>query len=298
MRKQLILLAISFVFPICLCAQKTKTECVKEILRIETNISVDEAQKRVLQRARINAIIQAFGEVVIQGNSTFIRNVDNGSQVKSETVFNMIADTYVNGDWIRDIDVPVYRRYQENNQDWIEVSVCCEIRELSKRGVDFKVSTLSCPDLKCKTDVFNNGQDFYLLFQSPVDGFLTVYLEVPNDAVYRLLPYSTDKTSTCIQVKGDEEYIFFDGVKDDLPAQLADEELFLDLAKPNIQEQNAVVVIFSKDYLEDKPILNRTNTQTTGNASIDEFERWVLKAQKKHKSFEVSKKYIVINPIK
>ena len=48
---------------------------------------------------------------------------------------------------------------------------------------------LNCPETACRTSNFFDGEQFYLYFKSPVDGYLSVYID-EGDITYRLLPYT------------------------------------------------------------------------------------------------------------
>jgi hypothetical protein len=278
-------------------AQKVKVEIVKESTRLESNISLDVCKKKLLESARINAVTQAFGEVITQGNSMYVRNIQDGSEAKSQTVFNQISDTYVNGEWLEDLDEPIYNRITKNNEDWLEVILKCKVRELPKNKIDFTVNTLSCPELKCKTDLFNDGQDFFVYFKSPVDGYLTIYLEVPEEQMsYRIFPYKSQKATTCVKINGDEEFILFSEKANKFNSNSVIDNLILSLLDGKIAEQNALVVIFSPTEINDKPILQCSSPELPMSVSIKDFESWVLKAKRKDENISTLKTLISINP--
>jgi hypothetical protein len=286
--------------------QKVKVAIVTETMRVESNISLDACKKKLLESARINAVIQAFGEVIMQGNSMYVRNVQDGTEAKSQTVFNQISDTYVNGEWLEDVDEPVFKKIVKNNEDWLEIKLKCKVRELPKNKIDFEVKTLSCPEIKCKTDMFNDGQDFFVSFKSPVDGYLSIYLEVPNEQMsYRIFPYKKQNAATCVKVNGDEEYILFSDKlnKFSFISNSLIDNLMLSLADGKSAEQNALVVIFSPSEILDKPILedksensNENQLQIPMSISIKEFEEWVLRTKRKDENISTLKTFISINP--
>ena len=282
-------------------AQKVKTITSSAQVRVEENMTIGQAKLKAIELARINAIREAFGEVVVQGNSIYIRNIETGEEVKTQNVFNQIADTYVNGEWLEDVKPPDQRTFQHNGETWIEVKLTCKVRELAANKVSFTAQALSCPEPKCKAEVFNEGQDLFLSFIAPVDGFLTVYLEVPAEGLaYRLLPYQSDNTVTCYAVKGDEFYILFSEKHNTLANVKSVDGFTCSLSAQKYAEQNGLVVIFSPDYIFEKPVLKGNGeVQKTGSPlhlPIDEFQNWVLRIQKKSPEIKVTKSIITIQP--
>jgi len=293
-----------FLFLIYFClqasAQKIREVSASAQMRVEETMTEIQAKAKTVEMARINAIREAFGEVVTQGNSMYIRNIESGDSVKTENVFNMIADTYVNGEWLEDTKEPVYTINRQNGETWLEVRLTCRVRELPTSRTYFEAQTLSCPELKCKTDVFNQGQDFYLHFISPLDGFISVYLDVPSEKrVYRLLPYKAENSATCSPVKSDTPYILFSDKHNKMAGVKGVDGLTMDLSDGRISELNTVVVIFSPTMLTDKPILSgvdSSNRSAPLNTSASEFYKWLLKVRKKSPDLLVNKYNVTINP--
>ena len=293
------------VFLLCLgvksYAQKVRTITASAQIRVEDNMSLDQANQKAIEKARINAIKESFGEVVVQGNSMYIRNIETGQEVQTQNVFNQMADTYANGEWLEDVKPPDKRIFQHNGETWIEVTLTCKVRELAASKVTFTAQALSCPELKCKTEVFNEGQDLFLSFIAPVDGFLTVYLEVPAEKLtYRLLTYQSENTLTCYPVKGDQPYILFSEKHNTLANVKSVDGFTCSLSAQKYAEQNALVVIFSPDFIFDKPVLKGNGeVQKTGtplHLPIDEFQNWVLRIQKKSPEIKVNKSIFTIQP--
>lgn len=282
-------------------AQKVRTVTTSAELRVEENMTIAQAKLKVIELARVNAIREAFGEVVVQGNSLFIRNIETGQEVKTQNVFNQIAETYVNGEWLEDVTTPVPRIFEHNGETWVDVKLTCKVRELAAGKVSFTTQTLSCPEIKCKTEVFNEGQDLFLSFLAPIDGFLTVYLEVPaEEQAYRLLPYQSDNTVTCYPVKGDVPYILFSEKHNMLVNVKSVDGFTCSLVEQKYTEQNALVVIFSPDNIIEKPVLKgNEEVQKTGNPlhlPIEDFQNWMLRLKKKSPELNVNKSLITIQP--
>jgi len=57
--------------------------------------SKTEAKKRAFQQAQVNAMENAFGTLIMQGNTIYIENKKTGEKVETNTVFKMIGNTAV-----------------------------------------------------------------------------------------------------------------------------------------------------------------------------------------------------------
>jgi hypothetical protein len=95
---------IFIVFTINSYAQKTLDSKGEYTLRIEKNWTEDFAINKAKEKAKINAIENAFGSVVTQGNAIYIKEVSSQSQTKSDMVFTSVGNVLVNGEWISTID--------------------------------------------------------------------------------------------------------------------------------------------------------------------------------------------------
>jgi hypothetical protein len=293
----------------CAYSQNLITEWGEYQMKIEPNMTESEAKNKCLEFARIDAIRKAFGEVIIQGNSTFIQNTNTGLKTETQNVFNFYSDTYVNGEWVEDKNEPIFNKSVQGNDTWISVKVKCNVRSLKNKEISFETKTASCPEIKCQTEQFNNGQDFFLCFKSPVDGYLSVYLDVPTDAkTYRILPYKYYSAEGSVFVKADIQYTFFSKKNNVIGNSTFVDELTLDLTQPGIPENNKVFVLFSPKEPLGKPLLSNTmvaeSNQTTNKGAIelpaylpsDEFQKWMQKVRRRNPDIELSSKYISIKP--
>ena len=252
---------------------KIKTESGTAQIKLEKNMTKDEAKKQVEELAKINAIENAFNTYVEQESKL---TVNSG---KSD--FRIIGSTKVKGEWIETLD----KKFTEDIKDekgangiektlWITCKIKGRIKEaIPKANVEF--STLSCPNLNCRSTTFTSGEQLYLEFKSPLDGYLSVYLDDGN-TVNRLLPYTSAQNSSSVNVMADKEYFFF--VKGENEAELGkpDEVELYTLRK---QENNTLFIIFSeKNYA--KPILNQQKVTENGylipkTLSKAKFEEWL-----------------------
>lgn len=279
--------------------QKVKKATGEYQLRLERSDSETDACERCLVQARINAIEKAFGTAVIQGNTTYVENTNTGTKTETVQVFNTIAETMVNGEWLRDIGDSNCEAFEYEGDRWVKCTIKGEIGKLEQAKINFEIKPLDCEEQQCETDRFKEGESFYLYFKSPESGYLSIYLSDEN-TTQRLLPYSEmpDGLENSIKVKADQEYIFFSSSKNDLPIEnyLVDEyELYAEAP----QEQHRIFVIYSRESLN-KPALNDiTLDEKWGtlpkSLSSEDFHKWLAKSWRFNKGMQIARTDIIIN---
>lgn len=274
---------------------KIKSEHGDYSMKLESNLSTSEAERICIERAKIDAIEKAFGKVIYQGNSTYINN-SNDLKVETTNVFNFISDTYVNGEWIEDINAPIISKEIFNSEIWIKVKVYGKIRELNQAPTSFQAFSLACPELKCKTINFNDGQDFYLYFKTPVKGYVTIYVDFPSESkTYRVLPYRKYSEESNLKVNADSDYIFFSKKFHDQDA----DELVLSLSENHTSEMIKLFVLFSPNFVFDKPILNSNSQLNDGfvfpqSLPSEEFQKWIQNLRSRNSEIQLFTEYISI----
>lgn len=112
-----------------------------------------EVEKEAENLTRSDALERAFGKVIIQGNSTYIKNINSGEKVETNSSFSMIANTYVKGEIIEILNkkFTAVKGIKIIDKNEVEITdIRCDIklksRELTELPIEFEVSTLSYPD--------------------------------------------------------------------------------------------------------------------------------------------------------
>lgn len=249
------IISISFVFHfglIDLSAQKSKikTTTGEAQIKLESNVTKEEAYLKVEQLAIIDAISNAFGTYVEQ---VAILTVESG-----KSRFNIIGTTKVKGEWVETIDEPkfteVFREVKVENGKQMELWITCNIKGRAKEATpkaNIETYTLSYPNSASKSFTFNSGNNLYLYFKSPVDGYLSVYFDDGKN-IYRILPYNDMSSESCVKIVADKEYIFFSKSKEHNYFGNSIDEL--ELFTPLKSESNKIHVLFSESIYR-KPIL-------------------------------------------
>jgi hypothetical protein len=241
-------LHIIFIFsflPGVLFSQGIKTVSGESTIKVESTMSLLEAEDKAIELARIDALIKEFGQYVEQQNNMDLAN--------GKVSFRSYGQTKVRGEWIRNIGEPEFKYFDKNVDDKIERWVSCTIKGEARKAMpkaDLDVEVLTCPNKDCPGIKFKNEQLLYLYVKSPINGYLSVFID-DGTMVYRLLPYRNMSAQKSFPIKADKDYILFS--KDVKEADLSPDELQLTTTRES--ETNTVYVVFSEnDYT--KPRLN------------------------------------------
>ena len=236
---KIVLIVLSFVLPEILWAQKVQKVSGEYTYYAPTSVSLDQARQIALDRAKIQLIADEFGTVVSSTNITRIANTNGTSDIQMTT----LGESEVKGEWMETIGEPKYEVGYENDMLYVKVSISGKIREIVSASIDIKAKLLkNGVEDKFESDQFRSGDDMYLSFQSPVDGYLTVYLYDGDDTVFCLLPYQKQNVGQ-IPIKANTYYLFFSSEKSlDIPSSLVDEYT---LTASKALELNRLYVVFS-----------------------------------------------------
>ena len=200
------LISVLLTIPAVTFSQRTEKVTASYTYHAPENVTLEEARRTALERAKITAIADAFGTLVTQNNSTVVVN-QNGV---SDSRFFSLGGSEVKGEWVETTKEPVYDVRYEQGMLVVSVEVRGVIREITSSSIDCKAKILrNGTEEKFESTDFRNGDDMYLYFKSPIDGFLLAYMfDETSNQVVRILPY-IKSSSASLSVKGDKEYLFF-----------------------------------------------------------------------------------------
>lgn len=268
-------------------AQRVEKVRAEYIYHAPENISLEEAKQITLERAKIQAIAECFGSIVSQDNSTIIRNIDEKSRID----FFSYGGSEVKGEWIETIGEPSYNISYEQGVLVIEVIVEGRIREIVSARVDFNVKVLCNGDEeRFEQETFKNGDDLFLSFQSPVEGYLAVYLLDESQYVYCLLPYKKQLCGS-FPIKAGNTYVFFSRKKS-ANCNIADVDEYVLTCSKEV-ERNRLYIIFSPNLFA-RPIDNNAEFRLPRKLEFASFQKWLAKSRKLDKDMQVETKAIII----
>ena len=282
-----IILILFCMFYSSLHAQQVKKVEGEYTYRAPEQVSVEQAKRTALERAKLEAMATTFGTNISQQNSTRVSN-SNG---KSNVDFLSISSSDVKGEWIETIGEPQYIINYEQGMLIVTCKVKGTIREITTASIDIKAKVLrNGTEDRFESSEFRSGDDLYLSFQSPVDGYLAVYLLDEEGNAFCLLPYR-NQSDGIYKVRANTPYIFFS--EKDAPLQersLIDEYV---MTCEKAQEVNQIYTIFSPN-----PFI-KSNDKDNGDALPREtdgesFQKWLAKVRRKDNSVNFSSKQITI----
>ena len=267
-------------------SQKIERVYAEYTYYVPENISLDEGKRTALERAKIQALSDAFGTIVSQSNSTIVKS-DNG---KSDVDFLSLGGSDVKGEWIETVGEPKFNIFYDKGMLVVNVSVEGKARAITTSRIDLNVKVLrNGTDIKYESDEFHDGDDLYLYFKSPVNGYLAAYLlDESTQEVFCLLPYRSSG-EPAYKITHDKPYIFFSAEKD--KESLCEVDEYTMTCEKAI-EQNTLYIIFSPN------MFTKANTEEESyglprQLSLNEFQRWLSKC--KIKDALIQEKYYQIN---
>lgn len=273
-------------------SQKIKTVEGEYMYHAPDNVTIEQAKRTAVERAKIQALATEFGTIVSQSSTTSIANINGESSTNVLT----LSDTDVKGQWIEDLGEPRVQVNYEGDMLVVTAKVKGKAREILSAGVDFTSKILrNGKEDKFESDDFKNGDDLYLAFQTPAKGYLAVYLVDAENRAYCLLPYRN--MDDIYQVNANRRYLFFS--PEEAPA---DERPLVDeyaLTCERQMEYNYIYVIFSRNQFT-KANDAASNKQIDGydgaprELSYEDFQKWLGKCMKHDAEMNMKKIPITI----
>lgn len=258
---------------------------------VPTNESMETARHTAIQRARITALAKEFGETLSQ-TQTILTKEDNGQLTDALYVS---GDNIVNGEWLNDTQEPIVEQGFENNQLYIQATVCGAAKRLSQSSVELEYHLFRNTADNKSTTIFTAGDQLYLSLKSPVNGFVAVYLTNETKTAYCLLPYRNQKSGSQF-VEANKHYLFFDA-KGDKTNTIDEYELNCDDGMS--MAFNDLYIIFSKtdfsksvDYEAGK---SKAGLDLPRSLPLDNFLNWLNRQRASDAKMQVVKETISIN---
>lgn len=268
-------------------AQRTEKVTVSYTYIAPSSGSLDIARETALERAKIKAIADEFGTIVSQQNSTIVSNRNGVTNID----YLSLGSSEVKGEWIETIGEPTYDISFQQNMLVVQVEVKGRIREIVSAPIDFvaKILCNGTEDRFERTD-FHSGDDLYLSFRSPSNGFLAVYLVDNNRDAFCLLPYQS-QTNGIYPIEANRQYVLFS--KEHAPKE---EKAIVDeytMTANESMERNQIYIIFSSNQFikaTDSILSNGLPRQL----NWEDFQKWLSKCRRRDKEMRVEKTTITI----
>ena len=293
MRKHLLLLSILLGLCSGLSAQRVLTASGTYTYYAPSNLTLDQAKSIALERAKTQIIANNFGTVVGVMNHTRVENEAGDSSIS----FLSLGESEVKGEWIETLGKPVFQiSYQENLQV-VKVTIRGMIREIVASVLPLEVRVLrnGISD-RYESDSFRDGDEFYLSFKSPVDGYVSVFL-YGKDGVNRLIPLKHEKAGSRSVEAGIREVFFarrvsrYDVAQDKVMESIRSEYV---LTCDGENELDRIYVVFSPNqFAHPNDHLPEAMTEPA-QLSFEDFQRWLSKSRRQDSAMTVVIRDILI----
>lgn len=285
-----ILFLLSILVTVMAYSQKVHKVSATYSYYAPETMSVEEAKRTALERAKIQAIADKFGTTVTQSTSTIISN-KNG---ESDTQFLFVGGSEVKGEWIETIGEPSFEIKFENHYLIVICSVKGKAKEIESPKIEFIAKPLrNGTSLKFESTEFKDGDDFYMYFQSPVDGNLAIYLhDEMGQKVYSILPYKTQSISA-YPIIANKEYILFSRKDTDKQERSSVDEYILNSNED--KEFNNLYIIFSPSQFGKRNGFKSEIDEIPDNITYKDFKQWLSKVMSKDNEIQVNQIHITIS---
>lgn len=260
----------------------------------DPNMSIKEVRLAAIENARMQALAKEFGTAITQ-NVLQQESRKNGEEQSS---FMLLNAAEVKGEWLEDLKEPeILREELVNGMLVIEAKVYGRARAISNEAIDFETLTLRNGTEKRFADTnFKEGDDLFLFFQAPADGYVAVYLVDEQQKAFCLLPYSGDKDGQQA-VKHGKEYIFFSPQHHYDVSKSEIDEMTMTCSDERF-ERNQLYIIYSPNSFT-KPV-DSEGMQISGNLqlprqlSFKDFTQWMSKSCARDKKMNRKVIHIIV----
>ena len=172
--------------------------------------SPEEARRKAIQEAQIDALEKAFGTALTERTM----QISDTYEGHTSNISHSFGESQVNGNWIRNLADPEVSVMPVENGTMYHVKVYGEAREFKYNRIDVDCRLLCNgidPDKdRLRGNIYYEGDEMYVYFTSPVDGWLTIYLIDDDDerTTQCLVPYDGQKDAA-YPIEANREYVFF-----------------------------------------------------------------------------------------
>jgi hypothetical protein len=190
-------------------AQELRNASGTAQFRLEDSISKEELREKLRRQAMIHALENEFGSRVEQ--ESFVQVEDGIAR------FRITGNNTIRGEWLKTLSENFSERLvasgsgrKKQHELWMRCDITGLVRSAGRTPAALEILPADCPSDTCATGSFHDGQPLYLVFRSPVCGYLSVFL-AENDLVYRLLPYvqMDESYRNAVPVDANRTYTFF-----------------------------------------------------------------------------------------
>lgn len=271
-------------------AQKIKTVSASYTFYAPETMSIEEAKRVSLQRTQIEAIANEFGTIIGQNNTIQTRNLNGSTKID----FSSLRWSDIKGEWIETIGQPQFDIRYDNHLLIVKCDVIGKAREINRAVIDILAKPLkNGTDLRYEAYNFKDGDDLFLFLESPVDGYIAVYLlDEHKQVVYNILPYKTQNSASA-KVIANKGYVFFSKEHGDkIEGKNVDEYT---LTSEGGREFNTLYILFSTTEIGKQLGFGINDISLPRNISYKDFQIWLSKSLSRDKDMHLIKYSLTID---
>lgn len=275
-----------------LFAQHTVTVKASATYEAPLTMSPIEAEYETIRRAQVEAIAKEFGTVITKESQNFMRE---NSTVSYDDFFSY-SEADVRGIWLETLGDTVWQTpVRMGGFIQYGVSLRGKIREIESVAPDvhytFMYNGTDPKANRLRNNSFNEGDQLYFNFSSPVEGYLALYLVDHNNSMttQRLLPYAGQK-SGAYHIKPDTTYTFFSYPDAEPMVSEYTQELMLGCLSEH--DYNQFYIIFSPNPFtraNDKNTADINSRQLPPSTDYRSFQKWLSRIRRHDKDMFVEK---------
>lgn len=259
---------------------------------------LNEQEENLVNQAMRLALFKAYPSSISAASVKYSENISfNQFDTKTKSVYKRFMYDFANGEIVKCLEKDC-RQFMDRGEFCIECTATIKARGIKSSPININVESYDGTDMKLDKETdFNSGQDFYLYFKTPLNGYLAVYFD-DFSVAQRLLPYYYDSIhESCIQVKADTPYFLFS--KDENHDMFGNPEIVdeLTLSASSDYDLNRLYVVFSITPF-DKPMLDTQSTENETARTKGEplnpkqspneiFMEWLQKNRLQHDDFQI-----------
>lgn len=281
MFRKIAISALLALIPLMSSAQKTVTASGTYTYYAPMNITPEQAELTAVERAKIDIIGKEFGTVMGVRNYTQLANDGDESSVK----FLSLGESEVGGEWLETIGKPAIHHEFANNLQVITVEIKGRIREIKAAKTEFEAKILrNGTSDRNESSEFRDGDNLCISFQSPVSGYLAIYL-YDLSGVNRLLP---------LKLSGEQAYLVPANTRRVFFVDAKNGNYVYKLVCKGDSEVNRIYIVFSpnkfskaNDTIPDQP-------EAPASMDFDSFQKWLGRCRRRDREMTLMIRDIII----
>ena len=270
----LVLLLVSEVFAY---AQGIRNVGGEYLYYADPDMSPKAAKAAAIENARIQSIAAEFGTLILHQTD----QQDNLQNENESSFFMQLSTAEVKGEWIED-SKDAECEFVEMLPDGMCVyraRVYGKARAISNESPEFLSNCLKNGTTEKYADTsFRDGDDLFVSFRSPVDGYLAIYLVDQSNQAFCLLPYSDDLDGQ-YRVRRNKDYVFFSEAHADAEDVTYVDELVMK-CDGEYEERNQLYVIFSPNAFT-KAVDGQITEDLPRQLSYPVFQTWLSRCRRR-----------------